>query len=390
MSPPGDHMLTRECYFRLLSSNVSRVAVFRLLDYRLCVFLIVSMALGVTQESRFRVLRVQANRTLTKGRRILNLNKLKTRCALFDLETSRSSMLVLWGYLFQDPKKVLICGFARSTKRIVMLGFFFGWSVLAIGNDSHLEDAVLVGDGKNSEGRAHAPRRVLFVGNSYLYYNDSLHNHVRRILEELQPVEPKKLIFKSATIGGAQLSHHPIAWHLEHKNLGVAQPFEVVILQGGSAEVLNPKREQAFQETVDRFCRLIREAGGEPLLYMTHAYVTPHQNVEEGQIDRIESAYLRAGRRNGVRVIPVGRAFDQAYREFPDIRLHETFDGSHPNLNGTYLASLVVYLSLYGGDLKELNYDYFGELAPSVSKPLQRIAESVVLKFQSNSAINAK
>ena len=26
------------------------------------------------------------------------------------------------------------------------------------------------------------PERVLFVGNSYLYYNDSLHNHLRRMV----------------------------------------------------------------------------------------------------------------------------------------------------------------------------------------------------------------
>ena len=28
------------------------------------------------------------------------------------------------------------------------------------------------------------PERVLYIGNSYFYYNDSLHNHVRRMLEE--------------------------------------------------------------------------------------------------------------------------------------------------------------------------------------------------------------
>jgi len=32
-----------------------------------------------------------------------------------------------------------------------------------------------------------APKRVLFVGNSYLYYGDSVHNHVRRIAEQLGP-----------------------------------------------------------------------------------------------------------------------------------------------------------------------------------------------------------
>lgn len=31
------------------------------------------------------------------------------------------------------------------------------------------------------------PERILFVGNSYLYYNDSLHNHVRRMAEEMNP-----------------------------------------------------------------------------------------------------------------------------------------------------------------------------------------------------------
>ena len=28
------------------------------------------------------------------------------------------------------------------------------------------------------------PSRILFVGNSYLYYNDSLHNHVKRMAAE--------------------------------------------------------------------------------------------------------------------------------------------------------------------------------------------------------------
>ena len=51
---------------------------------------------------------------------------------------------------------------------------------------------------------AEMPERVLFVGNSYFYYNDSLHNHVRRLLAELKP--EIKTEFKSATIGGARLA----------------------------------------------------------------------------------------------------------------------------------------------------------------------------------------
>ena len=29
---------------------------------------------------------------------------------------------------------------------------------------------------------AEYPKRILFVGNSYLYYNDSVHNHVESML----------------------------------------------------------------------------------------------------------------------------------------------------------------------------------------------------------------
>jgi hypothetical protein len=49
------------------------------------------------------------------------------------------------------------------------------------------------------------PTRVLFVGNSYFYYNDSLHNHVRRMAMAADPGLERKLHYKSATIGGARL-----------------------------------------------------------------------------------------------------------------------------------------------------------------------------------------
>jgi hypothetical protein len=39
------------------------------------------------------------------------------------------------------------------------------------------------------------PERVLFVGNSYLYYGDSLHNHVRRMVLAAKLADSKKLKF---------------------------------------------------------------------------------------------------------------------------------------------------------------------------------------------------
>ena len=55
-----------------------------------------------------------------------------------------------------------------------------------------------------------APERVLYIGNSYLYYNDSLHNHVRRMLEENYLNEIDTSNYKSVTISGSRSSHHNI------------------------------------------------------------------------------------------------------------------------------------------------------------------------------------
>ena len=49
------------------------------------------------------------------------------------------------------------------------------------------------------------PTHVLFVGNSYFYYGDSLHNHVRRMVDAARPGFYDQAKFKSATIGGATL-----------------------------------------------------------------------------------------------------------------------------------------------------------------------------------------
>jgi len=78
-------------------------------------------------------------------------------------------------------------------------------------------------------------KRVLFIGNSYLYYNDSLHNHVERMAKERHPASlTSGFEFKSATIGGASLKHHNIDWLLTPGQIGVEDPFQAVVMQGAS------------------------------------------------------------------------------------------------------------------------------------------------------------
>ncbi len=183
------------------------------------------------------------------------------------------------------------------------------------------------------------PMRVLLVGNSYLYYGDSLHNHLRRMVMAADPATQKKLKYKSATIGGARLEHHNIDWLTKPGQIGVKEPFELVVLQGGSVAPLSEKRRSAFKETVAKYAEVIRARGGQVALYMTHVYVSPHKKAAPENLALTESLYVETGNENNALVIPVGLAFDEAYRRKPGIQLHKTYDGSHPDLIGTYLAA---------------------------------------------------
>ena len=225
------------------------------------------------------------------------------------------------------------------------------------------------------------PERVLFVGNSYLYYNDSLHNHVKRIAEEIGPHGPGEYQYKSATISGSRLSHHDIDSLVEPGRLGVDEPFQLVVLQGGSRETLTKQNRAEFRAEASKHAEKIRATGAEVALYMTHAYVEPHPQYDRSMFDRIRRTYVAVGNDLQALVIPVGLAFERAYRERPEVMLHETFDGTHPNMLGTYLAACVVYQSIYGQSVIGIEYDYFGEVDKTSARFLQRIADDTVSEF---------
>ena len=225
------------------------------------------------------------------------------------------------------------------------------------------------------------PTHLLFVGNSYLYYGDSLHNHVRRMVYAANPdMKPGTLKYKSATISGSALHDHNIDSYIEPGKLRVKEPFQVVIMQGGSSVGWSKKRPPVFKATVADFAAKIRAAGGQPALYMTHAYVAPHKRTDPGMTDVLDQIYTEAGNETGALVIPVGLAFAEAYARKPDMVLQKTFDGSHPSLLGTYLAAATVYASLYG-DPTGNPYDYYGQFGKEDMAFLQQVAQDTVTKY---------
>ena len=224
------------------------------------------------------------------------------------------------------------------------------------------------------------PERVLFVGNSYYYYNNSLHNHVSNLVKAADPALGAKLQFKSATIGGSALHQHNIAHLTEPGRIGVSQPFQWVVMQGGSGEPLSVARREVFRKTAASHADLVKARGGQVALYMTHVYVKPHKQQKATNIQATESLYVEVGNEIGALVIPVGLAFEEAYRRDPDLKLHHP-DGTHPSLLGTYLAACTTYAVLYAQTPVGNVYRAEGAIDDALATRLQQVAQDVVTQF---------
>lgn len=226
-----------------------------------------------------------------------------------------------------------------------------------------------------------APTQLLFVGNSYLYYGDSLHNHVVRMAEAAYPDED--FDYKSATISGSYLDHHDIDSHLEPGKLGLDEPFDVVILQGHSASQNNDKNRERFRSAASDMHKAIEATGAQTALYMSPAYTGQHKDHDPQMSLWLDEGYTRVANELGALVIPVGLAFEEAYSQRPDIVLHKDFDGSHPTLLGTYLAAATTFATLYEELVTGNPYTYFGEISGEDAAFLQQVAEDTVAAYQS-------
>ena len=142
------------------------------------------------------------------------------------------------------------------------------------------------------------PETILFIGNSYLYYGDSLHNHFKHMVEEYFTGYDGGSSVKSATIGGSRLKHHDVERLIKPKAISSIENFDLVILQGGSSETLTKENRKEFSYFVKKHVDAIKANNSQAALYMTHAYVKPHKDFMDNQIKIIEETYTKVGNDN--------------------------------------------------------------------------------------------
>lgn len=189
--------------------------------------------------------------------------------------------------------------------------------------------------------------RVLFVGNSYIYYNN-LPQMVSLISDSIET----KLICSRSTVGGAHLGEH---WNglrgLKSKQLIQKGKFDIVVIQDNSMwPVDNPDSVYKYAKLL---CDLIKSTGAKPYIYETWARLKIPQHQQE-----INAVYEKVAKDNNATLVPVGEAWEKARQLRPDLVLFDA-DGSHPSNIGTFLIATMFTQSISGTLPKKFSTQYY-------------------------------
>ncbi len=177
--------------------------------------------------------------------------------------------------------------------------------------------------------------RVLFVGNSHTYFNDS-------------PVVFKTLVEagQDAEVEVSMQAHPGVTygWHLsqgaELRFALMHGNYDYVLLQQ-AAHSPCPSPEETIADGI-KLVDLVKRCGSTPILVMPWAEkrFPEHQAI-------MYNTYTTLAKECGVQFSPVGYVFERVLNERPDINLY-WFDGEHCSPYGTYVNACCAYSMIFG------------------------------------------
>ncbi len=229
------------------------------------------------------------------------------------------------------------------------------------------------------------PASLLWVGNSFFYFNNSMHGHLGGLLNA---ANVRGIRQTSVTISGAGLDWHDVASHFKpgtgmlrysftpSNDVAFNQferAYDMVLMMDCSQCPIHPKLQQAFHDTAQKHAASVRQAGAEPALFLSWAYQDQPKMTQELAVE-----YIKAGRANNMRVVPAGPAFAASIAKRPDVNLYAP-DKRHPSLAGTYLGAAVVMATLF--KKSPVGNSYTAGLPADVAQHLQAVAWETVQGF---------
>lgn len=230
-----------------------------------------------------------------------------------------------------------------------------------------------------------ATSRVLFVGNSFTFYNGGLSNHFKAMAASSIPT--RVVAADAVTKGGATLE---IQWGLSRVHEAIlsghpqvplqlyefpppALQYSHIVLQDDIPEYKTHNFDNFFKYT-RLFTEQVKSVGAKPILFMAW----PYARLNWVSLDEIVAAHKTISAELSVDVAPVGIALNRSLAARPSLAMLGG-DHEHETLHGTYLAANVIYNTVF----RENTTDFTAPYVPSgitaeEAKYLREIARDTV------------
>jgi PKD repeat protein len=226
--------------------------------------------------------------------------------------------------------------------------------------------------------RAQDSISVLFIGNSYTYVND-----LPVMLRDLASSLNKEVTIGSKVNGGFTFQNHvndPATYTAINQN-----PWDVVVIQGQSQEPSFPTSQvnsssypyaMQLSDSV-----LAHNACSNVMYFMTWGRQNGDPqwdsiNTFDKMNGRLYNAYRRFADSADAMVSAVGAVWNYVRDNYPTINLYSG-DGSHPSVEGSYVAACTFYTSLFRQS--PVGATFLAGLDPTVAANIQTAAATVIL-----------
>lgn len=223
--------------------------------------------------------------------------------------------------------------------------------------------------------------QVLFIGNSYTFYNK-----MPKMVSKLAASMGHKVAPSVCLKGGQTFQGH------------LEDPFLLETLKDGGFDYVvmhdasyNPSYSTTYvANNVYPYAHQIDSLAkaGSPnvktVYYMTwghkdgilhHKTDYPFNKTYKDMQDRLKISYLEMANENGGLCAPVGMAWERVVNERPDIELFATKDRYHPSKEGSYLAACTILGTILNAPVKST---YYAGLDKDVALYLQRVASETI------------
>ena len=200
-----------------------------------------------------------------------------------------------------------------------------------------------------------ADLRVVFVGNSLTFVND-----VPALVQALAEADGRSMAHLSLVAGNFSLEDH---WYAGAPGILRELAADVVVLQQGPSSL--PENRAHLIRWSQRFADVIREAGGEPALYM----VWPSAD-RMSAFPEVWTSYRLAADSAGGAFVPAGQTWVEAWALDGTLPFYGD-DGFHQSYLGALAAAETLYAVLF-----DVPADSVPDLADTVSPEIREIVRA--------------